>query len=511
MNSDETKQLAHDRRICVVIPVYNNAGTVAHVVTSAAQYCDDIIVVDDGSTDGTTEALQALSGITLVGYANNRGKGYALQTGFRRAQQMGFAYAITMDADGQHYASDIATLVEANAKHGGALIIGQRRMEGVERSGGSSFANKFSNFWFCVQTLRYLPDTQTGFRLYPLHHLHGLRLLTARYEAELELLVLAAWHGVEIVSVPINVYYPPREERVSHFRPGPDFARISVLNTILCLLAVVYGYPLTIGRWLWRCLLTIYSIFLFLSVTFLVTPFVYIYVLCGKMTEKKRAMLHRVIYYSMRFFTVWHGIPGAKYTHSVGLPKDADMSDTFATSDVIDAFNGKPRIYICNHESHYDLAYLLSFTPKLVFLTKDWVWHNPFYGFLIRHAEFYPVSEGIEKLLPQARSLISRGYSIAVFPEGTRSTDCSIRRFHQGAFYLASQLGLDIQPLLIYGTGKILPKHAHMVKPGRVHVEILPLLTHKELDAIGTPLHQSSRIWHRYQQWYQQLANKMET
>ena len=119
---------------------------------------------------------------------------------------------------------------------------------GVDRSKGSNFANKFSNFWFYVQTGKALEDTQTGYRLYPLHKLYGVGLLTSRYEAELELLVFASWHGVELVSIPVNVYYPPREERVSHFRPGKDFARISVLNTVLCFLAVVYGLPLRLGR-----------------------------------------------------------------------------------------------------------------------------------------------------------------------------------------------------------------------------------------------------------------------
>jgi hypothetical protein len=133
--------------------------------------------------------------------------------------------------------------VEANIAHPGALIVGSRDLSGIDASGGSLFANRFSNFWFAVQTLHPLPDTQTGFRLYPLHKLSGFRWITSRYEAELELLVFAAWHGVRLVSLPIRVYYPPREERVTHFRPAADFARISVLNTVLCFLAVVYGWP----------------------------------------------------------------------------------------------------------------------------------------------------------------------------------------------------------------------------------------------------------------------------
>ena len=227
------RQTLHDRGICVLIPTYNNIGSIRAVVEDAQLYCADVIVVDDGSTDGTTELLQTIKGITLVAYRQNHGKGYALKTGFRAALQAGFSYAITMDADGQHLAKDIPAFLHANQQWPGSLIVGSRRLEGKERSGGSKFANSFSNFWFAVQTFHVLDDTQTGFRLYPLKKLKGLRWLTSRYEAELELLVFASWHGVKIRSIPVDVYYPPREERVSHFRPAIDFTRISILNILL--------------------------------------------------------------------------------------------------------------------------------------------------------------------------------------------------------------------------------------------------------------------------------------
>lgn len=113
---------------------------------------------------------------------------------------------------------------------------------------GNTFANRFSNFWFRLQTGIDLQDTQSGYRLYPLGALRGLGLITSRYEAELELLVFAAWAGTPIISVPVKVYYPPADERVSHFRPVYDFVRISILNTVLCVLALVYGYPRMAAR-----------------------------------------------------------------------------------------------------------------------------------------------------------------------------------------------------------------------------------------------------------------------
>ena len=150
---------------------------------------------------------------SILDLGHNRGKGIALREGFRYALKSGFAYAITLDGDGQHFPEDIPVLVEANIKHPGALIVGARKnLENAERSGGSKFANKFSNFWFAVQTGHYLPDTQTGYRLYPLKKLRALSLTTSRYEAELEFMVFASWTGVKLVSVPVNVYYPPAGE-----------------------------------------------------------------------------------------------------------------------------------------------------------------------------------------------------------------------------------------------------------------------------------------------------------
>lgn len=228
--------------ICIIIPTYNNAGTICDVVGRAAAQGCPVVVVNDGSTDDTAARLAASpASFTLLTHARNRGKGVALRTGLSYAREKGFRYAITLDGDGQHYPEDIPMLVEALTQHPGALIVGSRNLSAENMPGGNTFANRFSNFWFRVQTARTLPDTQTGYRAYPLDRLPSLRLLTARYEAELTLLVFSAWKGLELVPVAIRVCYP--ENRVSSFRPFLDFFRISVLNTLLCVLALVYGYP----------------------------------------------------------------------------------------------------------------------------------------------------------------------------------------------------------------------------------------------------------------------------
>ncbi len=494
-DKDQQKTLLHDRGICVVIPTYNNAGTIATVVNKSLEECHDVIVVNDGSTDETNSILKGIKGITLVDYPQNKGKGHALKKGFEKALEMGFAYAITLDGDGQHYPEHIPHFLEANIEHPGALIVGSRNLSNVERSKGSSFANKFSNFWFYVQTGKKLEDTQTGYRLYPIKKIHGLSLLTSRYEAELELLVFASWHGTELVSIPIEVYYPPREERVSHFRPGTDFARISVLNTILCFLAVVYGLPLRISRFLMKYIRTWYSLsfFLFFSMA-IITPAIWLYVNIGKMTEKKRFRLHQLIQWTARFVMIKHGIPGTRFSSKVAEDVTFD----------------KPHIVVCNHQSHLDLMCQLIFTPKIIFLTNDWVWNNPTYGFLIRHAEYYPVAEGIETLLPKLQSVVERGYSIAVFPEGTRSKNCKIGRFHQGAFYLSEKLGIDILPMCLYGPGKVLPKKTYTLKKSPIYIQVDSPITRTELERVGNTQQQASWMRKRYQETYQMITNRIE-
>lgn len=249
---EELKKL----NVCIIVPTYNNHKTIIQVVESLSRYADDIIVVNDGSTDDTYERLTAHASTLKPGsdpnlyiesYPANKGKGHALRHGFHKALELGFDYAITIDSDGQHYAEDLPNFIDSlkeSLEQGQkrVLIVGNRKLHQENMPGGNTFANYFSNFWFAVQTWQYLPDTQTGYRLYPLHHLHGLSLITARYEAELELLVLASWHGVKLVSTPIRVYYPPQGERVTHFRPFWDFCRIFVLNTVLCICCFLCGW-----------------------------------------------------------------------------------------------------------------------------------------------------------------------------------------------------------------------------------------------------------------------------
>lgn len=238
------KEKLDELNIVIVVPTYNNAKTIGGVLSDIKQYANHIIVVNDGSTDDTTQILSEIEGIEIITHQRNSGKGTALKNGLCKAKDDGYRYAITIDSDGQHFASDIPTFVKEIEETPDTLLVGGRNIQADNMPGKNTFANKFSNFWFKLETGVKLPDTQSGYRLYPLQLMNVQKwYYTAKYEFELEALVFASWAGVEVRNIPINVYYPPEGERVSHFRPWRDFTRISILNTILVLIALLWIYP----------------------------------------------------------------------------------------------------------------------------------------------------------------------------------------------------------------------------------------------------------------------------
>ncbi len=230
---------------CVIVPTFNNDQTLKQVLDSVLDQSQEVVVVNDGSTDYTEEILRGFGErIDLVSYSENKGKGFALRSGFKRAAELGFTHAITIDSDGQHFASDIPNFLAQIKLDTNALVIGARNMNAQNVPGKSSFGNKFSNFWFRLETGIKLADTQSGFRLYPLHAMKNLSLFTNKFEFEIEVIVKSAWKGISVKNIPIEIYYGPGDKRVSHFRPFRDFTRISILNTYFVILAVVYYIPL---------------------------------------------------------------------------------------------------------------------------------------------------------------------------------------------------------------------------------------------------------------------------
>ncbi len=231
-------------KCCVLIPTYNNAGTLARVLDGVLAVTKNIVVVNDGATDGTESILKAYSKIHQIRLPNNKGKGKALKIGFKECLELGYDFAITIDSDGQHFPEDIPIFLEALQKEDtkNVLYIGSRNMKQYDVPGSSSFGNKFSNFWFWFETGTWLTDTQCGYRLYPLREIEKLNLYTPKFEFEIEVIVKAAWSGTLVKNIPVKISYN-EAERVSHFRKGPDFARISALNTIFVFITLFYIKP----------------------------------------------------------------------------------------------------------------------------------------------------------------------------------------------------------------------------------------------------------------------------
>jgi uncharacterized protein (DUF2062 family) len=217
-------------RPCVIIPYYNHPTTIATVAAAALGHCP-VVVVDDGSTNRPPE----LPGCQVVRLDQNRGKGAALRAGFQFAIGEGFTHAITMDADGQHSATDLPKFLAAAEAQPAALLVGVRDFFASGAPAGRRRSNAVSSFWFRVETGVRLPDTQCGFRCYPLTLAQKLRVHSERYAFELEFLVRAAWLGAAVVAVPVACSYLPDQLRQSHFRPVVDLTRITVMNIGLVL------------------------------------------------------------------------------------------------------------------------------------------------------------------------------------------------------------------------------------------------------------------------------------
>lgn len=171
----------------------------------------------------------------------------------------------------------------------------------------------------------------------------------------------------------------------------------------------------------------------------------------------------------------------------------------------------KPAVLVANHQSHIDLALTLQLHPKIIVFTNDWVYNSPFYGWIVRMADYYPASNGYENSLPKLKELVAEGYSILIFPEGTRSITGDIARFHKGAFLLAEQLQLDIVPLLIHGAGDAVTKRDFHFKDGELCVKILKRISSDDLSIGNTYQERTKGICHLMRTEYEILKQQQET
>jgi len=244
-----TSQKITDLKVCVLIPTYNNDRTLKRVIDGVLEYSEGILIINDGATDSTSQILKNYPQLEQIQIPRNKGKGNALRVGFKKAEALGYLYAITIDSDGQHFPDDISVFIEEleSSEIKSLLLIGARNMEQESVPGGSSFGNKFSNFWYRLETGITLSDTQSGYRMYPLKEINKIKFYTTKFEFEIENIVKAAWRGITVKNVPIKVLYDEKE-RVSHFRPFKDFARISLLNTWFVLVTFLYIKPRNLFR-----------------------------------------------------------------------------------------------------------------------------------------------------------------------------------------------------------------------------------------------------------------------
>ena len=226
---------------CVLIPCFNHAATVAGVVRAAQAHCP-VLVVDDGST----VTLPELPGCPVLRLPQNAGKAAALRAGFQRATELGFTHAITMDADGQHFAEDLPSFLALAAARPEILAVGVRDFYAAGCPTHRRRSNAISTFWFRVETGMRLGDTQCGFRGYPLALTQRLKPRSGRYAFELEFLVRAAWIGTPVVAVPVKCTYADGI-RNSHFRPVRDLAHITIMNVGLVLQSWFVPQPLRVA------------------------------------------------------------------------------------------------------------------------------------------------------------------------------------------------------------------------------------------------------------------------
>ena len=228
---------------CVVVPTCNNASSIRQVVASIVEQGLTVLVVDDGCSDESPQ-LARESGAEVISHPSNLGKGFALLTGWREARSRGFSHAITMDADGQHLATDLPAFLAAIDRETETLWAGTRAQNVENVSRAARFGRRFSDFMLWAAAADELagerPDSQCGLRAYPIDAVLSLPMQGGRFETEMEVLVKALWHGVPVRALPIAVFYPHRDKRVTHFHTWSDNARIVAVYTKLMLMRLLW-------------------------------------------------------------------------------------------------------------------------------------------------------------------------------------------------------------------------------------------------------------------------------
>jgi glycosyltransferase involved in cell wall biosynthesis len=215
------------------LPVYNNRETLRQVVSECRGILENVIVVDDGSTDVDVSALLSDLDVTVLVHETNRGKGEAILTASRYIEEQGGVYMVTVDTDGQHLPADIEKFISVIQEDESSIVIGCRDFDTENVPFSSRFGRSFANFWLLVEIGLQVSDCQSGFRAYPVRYLNKLTFRWSHYDFEAEVLARAAWAGLSLKMVQIRVIYPKPDERVSSFRPFLDNFRLTHAHAML--------------------------------------------------------------------------------------------------------------------------------------------------------------------------------------------------------------------------------------------------------------------------------------
>jgi glycosyltransferase involved in cell wall biosynthesis len=222
MSGAETSQFA------VVIPAYNESATIRDVAVRAWRRVPRVIVVDDGSEDGTAAVMEDLP-VTLLRHPRNLGKASSLWCGMELALQEGATAVITLDGDGQHAPEEIPRLIAMHRRYPRSIVVGSRLHDKHKIPRARYYANRMANFWIAWAAGHHIPDSQSGFRLYPAEVLRLVPVAhgpAAGFVFESEILIEAGRRGMRSMAVPVTAIYG-RHLRASHFRQVADIARIT--------------------------------------------------------------------------------------------------------------------------------------------------------------------------------------------------------------------------------------------------------------------------------------------
>ena len=278
-----------------------------------------------------------------------------------------------------------------------------------------------------------------------------------------------------------------------------------VIVGMLCVVLAAYVIPPFLFKWITtkkgerrnnpitikNILTSLYSMLFFLIGSIYLTLLGFFVLTIGGKTEKHKIFYHRHVQMCCGFFLKRIPNTECRIENKSGEEQPFD----------------KPSVVICNHQSLFDMMALLSLSHKLIVITNKWVWNAPFFHWIIRYADFYPTEKFDTDDIEPLRKKIQEGYSVVIFPEGTRSVDGSILRFHKGAFYLAKKLNVSIMPVMIHGFGYILSKKYFLLKEGKFNIRIMPRINSENVD-----YRELCKETHKiYKQRYHELCKEIET